>query len=104
MVSATLSQKDDLESAGFPLNLSAETEALYRVYTKTFVEEYPQLLADANGIAREEVTGVGFDQMVQHMQSEWESALRSGPSDFLEVVNRNGRLLIQCAEMAGLND
>lgn len=103
MVSSTLSQKDDLESAGFTLNLSPETEALYRKHAKTFIEDYPQLLAEANGIARKDVGGAGLNQVISSMQSEWDSALRSGPSTFLDVFTRHGRLLIQCSEMAELD-
>jgi hypothetical protein len=105
MVSSILSQRSDLERVGIFLDITPEKEKEYNEYIDTFIVQYPQLIADANGVTRKDVSR-RMDSVLNLMMEDSQSALHSvstlGPTGFLDVFNSHGRLLVQCAEKAGL--
>ncbi|MBW7056974.1 hypothetical protein KY389_09745 [Paracoccus bogoriensis] len=102
-VELSLQQSSELERIGIFLNVSEAEFRHYRRLTSFFIEELPALIAEENGITRQEL-GNRLRPMDNLLFRELQDALRAapryGPREYTEVFQRHVRLLLQCADMA----
>lgn len=100
-----LSQRFDLERLGIFLNIDPASETVYRAYISAFTKEFPAIIAEENGISRQELSQ-RLSPMIDYFMDKTANALRNAQSgessNFLSLVDERIQVLVHCADLAGI--